>query len=101
MNHALGIRACVGVWLALVALAAATFGASQFVHGSWEVVSAMSFAAVKAFLVAWFFMHLSRTGWSSRLAFLVAVLFVVLLVGFTLGDVMMRPELPIHAPDSE
>jgi cytochrome c oxidase subunit 4 len=86
------------IWAALVLLALGTFITSFHVHGTGEVVAALSFAAVKAFLVAWFFMHLSEEGLASRLAFLIGVLFVVLLLGFTLGDVMLRPDIPVKVP---
>lgn len=99
-THDIGYVGYVGVWGALVVLATTTLLTSSVVHGTWGVAAALSFATLKAFLVVWFFMHMSSEGLASRFSFLVAVLFVVLLVGFTLGDVMLRPELDLHVPVS-
>jgi cytochrome c oxidase subunit 4 len=94
----IGYGGYVGVWGALVVLATTTLLTSSVAQGVWAVVAALAFATVKAFLVVWFFMHMSSEGLASRFSFLVAVLFVVLLVGFTLGDVMLRPEMDLHVP---
>jgi cytochrome c oxidase subunit 4 len=98
--HDIGYGGYVGVWGALVVLATATLLTSSVVQGTWGVVAALAFATAKAFLVVWFFMHMSSEGLASRFSFLVAVLFVVLLLGFTLGDVMLRPEIELRVPVS-
>ena len=79
--------------LALVGLSVLTFGLS-FVHmGTWSLVVAMAIAAVKAALIALFFMHLREHGTSDRAAILLGVLFALLLVGFVAADVATRARL--------
>lgn len=92
------MRRYLAIWVGLVLLAAGTLLASFVLHGSTSLIVALGFATAKAALVLWFFMHLGRESASSRYAFLAGVFFVVLLVSFALGDVLLRPRLPIRPP---
>lgn len=75
------------VWVALLALTAATFFAAR-VHlpGAWHVTVALLIASVKGGLVALFFMHLWDEAGAPRLIFVTAVAFVALLIGLVLAD---------------
>jgi cytochrome c oxidase subunit IV len=77
-----------GTYVALLLLATGSLLLSRLHLGGLSV--ALVIAAVKAILVLWFFMHLSRQGASSRLAVLVAVVFIGLLVALTTLDVATR-----------
>ena len=72
-------------WLALVALATL----SLFVSGS-SIALSLAIAAVKAWLVGAFFMHLWGTPAVHRIVFITAVAFIVLLVLGVVADVGTR-----------
>jgi cytochrome c oxidase subunit 4 len=78
------------VWIALVVLATVTLFASRAVTGGWGLVVAFVIAAVKAVLVVAFFMHLAGGRPIHRIAFTIAVAFLVLLVLGILADVGTR-----------
>jgi cytochrome c oxidase subunit IV len=73
------------VWLALVALATL----SLFVSGT-SIALSLAIAAVKAALVAAFFMHLWGSRPVHRVVFITAVAFIVLLVLGVAADVGTR-----------
>jgi cytochrome c oxidase subunit IV len=72
-------------WLALVALATL----SLFVSGS-SIALSLAIAAVKAAIVAAFFMHLWDSRPVHRIVFITAVCFIVLLVLGVAADVGTR-----------
>ncbi len=78
-------------WVALVVLAAVTFLLSRADLGSFQVPVAMFIALVKAALVVLIFMHMLEHRSSNRIFFIIAVLFIVLLVSLTTADVSTRP----------
>jgi cytochrome c oxidase subunit 4 len=90
----------VATWVVLLLLTTGTFLVSSQIHGGWEILAALLFAAAKASIVAWIFMHLSEERFASKAAFLVSILFVALLVGMVLGDVEFRPVFEVHLPES-
>jgi cytochrome c oxidase subunit IV len=73
------------VWLALVALATL----SLFVSGT-SIALSLAIAAVKAALVAAFFMHLWGSRPVHRIVFITAIAFIVLLVLGVAADVGTR-----------
>ncbi len=88
------------VFVALIALAAASYGISRISLGPWNFVAAVAIAFVKASLVALFFMHLWDHRGASRLAIAVALSFVAILMLITVLDVRFR--FPIaNGPTSE
>ncbi|HEX2687662.1 MAG TPA: cytochrome C oxidase subunit IV family protein [Kofleriaceae bacterium] len=89
----------VAVWLALVGLATATLFASRAVTGGWGLVVAFAIAAAKAVLVIAYFMHLSGGRPIYRIAFVVAVAFLVLLVLGILADVGTRSVASSYVDD--
>jgi cytochrome c oxidase subunit 4 len=88
-HHASPVRYLV-VWLALLALTAATFGASRFELGRFHLLVALGIAVIKSALVVLFFMHLSEQRGAARIAFVTSLVFVALLIGFTVADVGTR-----------
>ena len=84
--HAVPPRVLLGTASALFALTAATVAISRLDLGPWNVVAALGIAAVKASLVALFFMHLKYQGRFKAVVFSASVLFAVLLVGFVVFD---------------
>jgi cytochrome c oxidase subunit 4 len=83
-------RTGITVFVALLALTVVTVLVSYVDLGLWNAVVALLIAAVKASLVALFFMHLkseSRLVWGFAL---VPIVFLVLILLGTLSDTMLR-----------
>jgi cytochrome c oxidase subunit IV len=75
---------------ALLVLTGLTFLLSGIDLGAARIPLALAIAAVKGFLVAWFFMHLNEQRGVNRIFFVVAVLFIVILIVGMGGDVRTR-----------
>jgi cytochrome c oxidase subunit 4 len=89
-GHDSGNRTYLLVWGALMVLTAATVAVSYVHLGMMNVVVALLIAAVKASLVALFFMHLryeSRLVWGFALT---PLFFLVLIIAGTLSDTLFR-----------
>jgi cytochrome c oxidase subunit IV len=84
----LALLAIIGALL--IALALGTYGVSRLDLGRLELPVALAFATAKAILIALFFMHLRHQGGGATAAVLVAVTFVLLLMGLVLGDLGLR-----------
>ncbi|TMQ05134.1 MAG: hypothetical protein E6J90_19345 [Deltaproteobacteria bacterium] len=89
-EHTPGAAGYLLVWLALVVLATVTLFASRAVTGGWGLMVAFAIASAKAALVVAFFMHLAGGRPIHRIAFSVAMAFLVLLVIGVLADVGTR-----------
>jgi cytochrome c oxidase subunit 3 len=83
---------------ALFVLVGASFLLSFAPLGPWAAPVALSFSAVKALLIAWYFMELREARTSLRAAALAAVLLFLLLVGLTTADVATREPAPLLPP---
>ncbi|WP_373047307.1 cytochrome C oxidase subunit IV family protein [Vulgatibacter sp.] len=87
--------------LVVGALALALVGLSWLLAGldlgAWGTPVALGIAAIKALLIAWYFMELREARTSLRVAALAALLLFVLLVGLSTVDVATR-EPPPPAP---
>ena len=83
-------------WLGLCVLTVLTWSLSGVNLGAWSLFIALCIAVVKSALVVLFFMHLWEHRGANRLVFIAAVLFIALLIGGILGDVVTRypPSLP-------
>lgn len=90
----------VAVWAALLVFTAITYFTGKAHLGTWALPVALTIATIKCTLVALFFMHLWDQHGPNRLVIVVSALFVLLLIGITLGDVGTRFELatPRGAP---
>lgn len=87
-------------WLVLLALTILTLVVSQMLHGTAEVVVALTIAGIKGTLVAAIFMHLAEQRFANRFVFVVAILYVVILVGLTAADVVMQEPIEFRPPIS-
>jgi cytochrome c oxidase subunit 4 len=87
-------RRSVAVWGALLVLLLLTFGSAFLRLGPWNGVLNLAIAAIKALLVATFFMHLRNAGALHRLAAAVPLLALALLFGLSHADYATRPMQP-------
>ncbi len=84
--HALTPGVLLGTAGALLGLTLATVVTSRIDLGAFNVVLALAIAALKATLVALFFMHLKYEGRFQAVVIAGAIFFAVLLVGFLVFD---------------
>jgi len=84
------VRTYVLVFVALLALAAATTAIAYVDLGPFNTVVALAIAAIKACLVGLFFMHLLYTQGLTRIVVLAGFFWLALMVSFTLADVFTR-----------
>ena len=87
-------RRLFGVWLALLALLGLTVGTAFIDLGAWNAALNLSIAAIKATLVAIFFMHLGRAPALLRLAAGLPVAILAILFVLAHGDYASRDKLP-------
>lgn len=90
----------VAVWIALLVFTAVTYFTGTKHLGQWALPLALTIAVIKSALVALIFMHLSESGGTTRLVFVTSLLFLSLLLFFTVSDVATRFRLatPAGAP---
>jgi cytochrome c oxidase subunit 4 len=79
--------------LGVIALSMLTFGLSYVHLGAGSVALAMIIAAVKAGIIAMFFMNLRQQGTGERAAVAVGVILLLVLIGFVAADVATRTQL--------
>jgi cytochrome c oxidase subunit 4 len=87
------------VWIALLFFTALTY-VTGTMHLTWGLPLALAIAATKSAMVALIFMHLRESSGATRLVFVTALVFVALLLFFTVADVATRFKLatPAGAP---
>jgi len=68
--------------------------------GTWALAIALIIACTKSTLVALIFMHLKDSSGTTRLVFVTSLIFVAVLLFFTVSDVAtrFRPATPAGAP---
>ena len=90
----------VVVWIALLLFTLLTYETGKHHLGQWALPIALAIACTKSALVALIFMHLKDSSGMTRLVFATALVFVGLLLFFTVGDVATRftPATPAGAP---
>jgi cytochrome c oxidase subunit IV len=92
--HVVEVRVLVSVFGAMMALTAVTVAVSYFDFGAMNLVVALSVAAVKAALVALWFMHLRYDSPVYAFIFLVGVAFLGLFLVIAMLDaVTYQPSL--------
>ena len=92
-SHVLPLRIYFGVAGALLGLTGITVTIS-FIHlGGWNLVVALTIAGIKALLVAFFFMHLWYDNKFYLFIFSMAVVFLVILIIFTMFDTLERNQI--------
>lgn len=84
--HVLPRSVLIGTWGALVLLTALTVTAARMDLGSWNVVVALGIAALKASIVALFFMHLKYENKFQLVVLVGSIFFAVLLASFVVFD---------------
>ena len=83
------------VWLALLGLLGLTLGANAVLGGGTVgLVTGLGIAALKAALVVWFFLHLRHHHGLTRIAAVFALVWLGLLMTFTLADYATRVPAP-------
>jgi cytochrome c oxidase subunit 4 len=95
ISHVVSVRTNVVVFLGLLALLLVTIGAAYLPLGTWHLAAALFFATAKAILIGLFFMHIlyrDRVTWIFAGA---SVVWLAVLVAFTLGDYLSRGWLQI------
>jgi cytochrome c oxidase subunit 4 len=78
------------VYLGLLALLAATIGASNLDLGILNTVIALVIAGVKAVLVILFFMHVRGSSQVTRVFVVLGYFWLAILIGLTLTDYLTR-----------
>ncbi len=88
------------VWVALLFFTALTYLTGKQHLGTWALALALTIACTKSLLVALIFMHLKDSSGTTRLVFATSLVFVALLLLFTVADVAtrFRPATPAGAP---
>jgi cytochrome c oxidase subunit 4 len=90
----------VVVWIALLVFTALTYWTGTRHLGQWALPIALAIACAKSAMVALIFMHLSDSSGTTRMVFATSLVFVGLLLFFTVADVATRftPATPAGAP---
>jgi cytochrome c oxidase subunit 4 len=89
-HHVVPVKIYLAIFGALMVLTALTVWIAFFDLGPLNTVAALGIAVTKATLVVLFFMHVK---YSSRLTWLVVgsgLLFVAIMIGFTVADLVSR-----------
>ncbi|HWE48024.1 MAG TPA: cytochrome C oxidase subunit IV family protein [Caulobacteraceae bacterium] len=84
------IRLYIIVWVALMALLTATVALTFAPIGPLKTASNLGIAAIKAGLVFWVYMHLSKQPGLERVAALAAVAWLGILFTLTAADLLTR-----------
>jgi cytochrome c oxidase subunit 4 len=100
-KHAHSATTYVVVFVALMVLALTTYLLGEGrLPKAWALPVAMLIACIKAGLVLTFFMHLNEHKGAVRLTVVIAVFFILMLIGGTISDAATRfaPTNPRTAP---
>lgn len=92
-HHILPLRIYFGVAAALMVFTVITVVAAQFQFGEYNLLIAMIIAAVKATLVALFFMHLKYDNKIYAMVFVGSLLFLAVFIIFTMFDTLRRDDI--------
>jgi cytochrome c oxidase subunit 4 len=92
-EHVLPLRLYLTVGAALIILTGLTVAISFIHFGGWNLVVALGIAAIKASLVALFFMHLKYDNKLYMIIFLIAILFLAIFIIFTMFDTLERDQI--------
>jgi cytochrome c oxidase subunit 4 len=83
-------RTYVLVWIGLIGLLLITLGSAYVPLGWMNPAINLAIAAIKALLVAFFFMHLRSAHYMLRIAASAGFLWLAILVGLSLTDFVVR-----------
>src|SRR5215469_2704586 len=94
-EHVDSIKTYGGIWLLLLVLTGVTTAVAFVDLGAFSVVVALAIAVVKMLLVALFFMHVRHSTRLTKLVVLGGLLWLAILLTFTLTDFVTRGILGI------
>jgi cytochrome c oxidase subunit 4 len=86
-----GVRRYAVTFAALLVLLVCTIGAAFLKLGPAAFPIAMAIAFAKILLIGWFFMHLAEGPPLVRLVAVATLLWLLILIGFTMSDFATRP----------
>ena len=92
------LKTVLGTGVAVLVLWALSFGVSYVPMGAASLPVALGIAALKAALVALFFMELVREALSVKVTMIAAVLMTMTLIAFMVADVATRDTAPLLVP---
>lgn len=92
-HHILPLKVYLGVATALLVFTVITVVAAQFHFGEYNLLIAMIIAAIKATMVALYFMHLKYDNKIYALVFVGSLLFLAVFVIFTMFDTLRRGDI--------
>jgi cytochrome c oxidase subunit 4 len=92
------LKTVLGTGVAVLVLWAVSFAVSYVPMGAASLPIALAIAALKAILVALFFMELVRETLSVKVTMLSAVLMTATLIAFMVADVATRDTPPLLVP---
>ena len=92
-HHILPLRVYFNVAAALLVFTVITVIVSQFQFGEYNLLIAMIIAAIKATLVALFFMHLKYDNKIYATVFVGSLLFLSIFIIFTMFDTLRRGDI--------
>jgi cytochrome c oxidase subunit 4 len=100
VGHVVDTKILAGVFGALIVLTAVTVGATYVDLGAGNLWAAVGIAAVKAILVAMYFMHLRYDHPFNAIVFAASVIFLVIFIGLALADTLLYKDtvIPDYAP---
>ncbi len=96
-QHIVPMRVYFVIFFSLMILTATTVWVAFFDLGAWNDAVALGIASTKAMLVILYFMHVR---YSSKLTWIfvgVGFLFLIILLAFTMSDVLTRDWIPVSA----
>lgn len=92
--HVSPISTLLGVWALLMALTIITVAVVHVDLGRWNIPVALGVAAIKATIVALYFMHLRYDKPFNCLLFVGSILLLMLFIGLTLMDTRLyQPDI--------
>ncbi|HKI85069.1 MAG TPA: cytochrome C oxidase subunit IV family protein [Candidatus Krumholzibacteria bacterium] len=95
IHHVVSGKTNVLVLLGLLTLTALTVLVAYQDLGAMNNVAAIGIACLKAALVIWFFMHVKFASTLVRLGIATGLVFMLILFGFTMADVLTRGMLGV------
>jgi cytochrome c oxidase subunit 4 len=89
-QHIDSVKAYALVFAVLIILTFVTTGVAYIDLGPFSVVVALGIACIKMLLVALWFMHVRHSSRLTKLTVVGALLWLAILIFFTMGDVVSR-----------
>src|ERR1044071_1969652 len=89
-HHVTSAKAYIAIFLGLIVLTLLTTAVAFVDLGAFNVAVALGIATCKMLLVALFFMHVKDSSPLTKLVIVGALLWLAIMLGFTLGDYWIR-----------